>query len=846
VLDQWVDPDNPGPDADHVTIVVPSATPDAPYPDNMAQGHINVAVRVTETQNGYRYNYALQNFDFDRGIEAFRVPFPEGAQLIETWFGGVDGEPGDDWSITVEGGYLNFEAPANNALGWFKLFNFEFETDLPPTDSEITLDLGGDAVVPTWTVAMLGPDVEAMTIPADAALEPVFPPSTFNFPVALRHAGDGSGRRFVVERDGVIRIIDSGGNVLPDPFLDISSQVDTFFEGGLLGLAFHPDFANNGRLYVYFTADGSPLVTRIAEFEVDGTNPDQADPSSQNNLLSIPQPAGNHNGGDIHFGPDGYLYIGMGDGGPSSHGQNLGTLLGSMLRIDVDNDDFPLDPDRNYAIPADNPFVGMTGLDETWAYGLRNPYRWSFDRDTGDLWIADVGQSTWEEINLEAAVDPGGHNYGWDVCEGSWQTGSATQPCNLPGSTLPAIEYRRISPHCSITGGYRYRGPFPSLQGLYAYGDYCSGQVWLAWEDAGEWTSEAFDNVGFGIVGFGEDEDGHLYLLRSNGEILRFEADAAAAPQVVSVDPDHGPETGGTPVTITGTDFLPGADVTFGASACNDIEVVSATEIACVTPAAAPGSVDVTVTNTDDQSATLVGAFTYNEVIEPALTLSTDLLDFGEVQVGQQAALDLVLENTGTAALMVSSLDVPDAPFSVNTDDCGGSTFELAPEESCLLSVILSPVAGGEFDDTLVIVSNADSSPDSVALAGTGTQDSGDLEVTPLGLNFGEIALGRSESLSMVLTNVADKGAADLDLVVSVIAGTDVYELDESASDCGSQLPPQESCSLTVRFSPLEVKAYSGVLRIQADGQNLNYSLQGRGVEPEPIIFEDRFELPDP
>lgn len=759
-LDQWVDPDNPGPNADHVAIVVPSATPEESYPDDMPQGHIHVAVKVIETSDGYRYNYAVQNFDFDRGIEAFRVPFPENAQLFDVRFGGVDGEPVDDWSIAVADGALNFEAPTGHALDWFRLFNFEFETNLAPVQSQITLDLGGDAVVPTWTEAMLGPDAQLSPIPNDALLETVFPAGTFDFPVALRHAADGSQRRFVVERSGRIRIVDAAGNLLPDPFLDIAAQVDTFFEGGLLGLAFHPAFPNNGKFYVYFTATGSPLTTRIVEFEIDGSDPNQADPASQRNILSIPQPAGNHNGGDLHFGPDGFLYIGLGDGGPSDQSQNPDTLLGSMLRIDVDNDDFPAEPDRNYAIPSDNPLVGATGRDETWAWGLRNPYRFSFDRATGDLWISDVGQVTWEEVNLQPAGDPGGQNYGWDVCEGNWLRGSTTQPCSLPGSTLPVIEYQRTSPNCSITGGYRYRGPFPSLQGLYAYGDYCSGQVWLAREEGGDWISETFENVGFGIVGFGEDESGNLYLLRQNGEVLRFEADA--------------------------------------------------------------------------------------EVTEPNLTLDSQLLEFGDVQVGEQVTLDVVLENTGTASLAVSSLELPGAPFGVDTDSCGGVSFELAPADTCVLNVTFAPLDGGAFETQVTIVSNAASSPDHVDLSGTGIVGPGDLDVTPMALNFGGVPAGGSASLPLILTNVAAAGAADLELLFSVIAGADFFEIDAAAGDCGPWLAAQASCTLSVRFSPPALSSYAGVLRILADGQAANISLQGSGTEPEPIIFEDRFEPPLP
>ena len=842
VLDQWVDPNNPGPNADHVSIVVPSATPEQPYPGNMPQGHINVAVKVMETAAGYRYNYAVQNFDFDRGIEAFRVPFPSGAALLEARFGGVDGHPGDDWTISVEDGYLNFEAPENNPLNWFKLFNFEFETSLPPAQTEIHLDLGGDAVQPTWTESILGPDPQSSPIPDDVVFETVFPAGTFNFPLALRHAGDGSNRRFIVERSGRILIVDADDNILPQPFLDISAQVNTFFEGGLLGLAFHPDFASNGRFFVNFTSTGSPLITRIVEFKVDSDNPDLTDPASQRNILSIPQPAGNHNGGDLHFGPDGYLYIGMGDGGPSNPSQNPESLLGSMLRIDIDGDDFPADPNTNYAIPPDNPLIGVSGRDETWAYGLRNPYRFSFDRDTGDLWISDVGQATWEEINLQPAGDPGGQNYGWDVCEGGWQTGSTTQSCSLSGSTLPVIEYRRVSPQCSVTGGYRYRGPFPSLHGLYVYSDFCSGQIWFAYEDNGNWLSEAIESVGNGVVGFGEDELGHLYVLRNNGQILRVEAAMAPAPELAAVQPEQGPISGGTQVSLSGAHFAAGAGVMFGESVCKDIDVVSASEITCITPSAEPGSVDITITNPDGQSVTLVAGFTFEPLPAPALFLSSTVLDFGDIPAGEQLALSVEIQNTGTADLEVSSLNLTGVPFMLDTDDCGGSAFELAPEQTCTLAVTFAPLEGGEFNDQISIQSNANSSPDAVDLTGRGIQGAGELDVSPMSLNFGDVAVSRSESLSLILTNSAPSYALALELQANIIAGGSSFEIDDDASDCGTELPAQESCTLVVRFLPPAQAAYSGVLRVRADGDPVNISLQGRGVALESMIFDDRFE----
>jgi glucose/arabinose dehydrogenase len=418
-------------------------------------------------------------------------------------------------------------------------------------------------------------------IPADVSLTPAFGGAGFTFPIAVRHAGDGSQRRFVVERAGRIRIVDSNDNVLPALFLDVSSIVNTTSEGGLLGLAFHPDYPANGRFFVHYTYDGNPgpstqLISRIAEFEVSPSDANLADPGSERIILEIPQDFNNHNGGDLHFGPDGYLYIGMGDGGsgndPCNRAQTLDpadlldcgnhpttaakALLGKMLRIDIDS---VTPPDQNqlcgaaedgsapYAIPADNPYLVGTFRDrfqspgltlgvtegacaETWSYGLRNPFRFSFDRDTGDLWIGDVGQSTWEEISLEPAGDTGGRNYGWKICEGEYLRGSTTELCTLADHSAPVLTYAWSNEPCSsVTGGYRYRGPVTSMQGFYVYGDYCSGEIWFASESSpGSWSELLYDTLGgtFGnLVGFGEDEAGHLYVVRGSGEVLRFSGD---------------------------------------------------------------------------------------------------------------------------------------------------------------------------------------------------------------------------------------------------------------------------------------------------------------------------------
>lgn len=342
-----------------------------------------------------------------------------------------------------------------------------------------------------------------------------------SIPLGLRHAGDGSGRLFLVQRSGQIRVFLPGGGNAGSDFLDISSLVNTQFEGGLLGLAFHPDYVSNGYFYVNYTRTGSggdELTTVIARYSSSAGNPNLADPASAREILTIGQPQANHNGGDIHFGPDGYLYIGMGDGGASSAtAQNINTLLGKMLRIAPCTSPDCAVP---YTIPPDNPFVGVAGLDEIWASGLRNPYRWSFDSETGDLLIADVGESLREEVSFQAAGIAGGQNYGWNCREGN-----IAGPGGCGGSFVePILTYDHAGGRCSITGGYRYRGCIQGLRGTYVYGDFCSRQIFFATENTpGNWSASQWMVAPSNIYGFGEDESGELYLLQP-GSALRFES----------------------------------------------------------------------------------------------------------------------------------------------------------------------------------------------------------------------------------------------------------------------------------------------------------------------------------
>jgi glucose/arabinose dehydrogenase len=340
--------------------------------------------------------------------------------------------------------------------------------------------------------------------------------STLVLPVEIAHAGDGSGRLFIVEQAVIIKVLQNGA-LLPTPFLDITTIVLSGDERGLLGLAFHPQYAANRKFYVFYTRQTDGAL-QVAEYLASAGNADVADPASARLVISVLHPNfGNHNGGHIAFGPDGYLYIATGDGGgggdPDGNGQNLNALLGKILRIDVNTD-------SGYLIPPTNPFVGQAGADEIWAYGLRNPWRFSFDRLRGDLYIGDVGQGQREEVDFEPAGSGGGRNYGWDMFEGN---SCFTAPCNATGKVFPILEHTHSGDlFFAITGGYVYRGTKSSaLRGYYVYGDYSNSGIKAAsTADFVTWTTEPLVSGPGNHSTFGEDEAGELYVVNRIAGVL--------------------------------------------------------------------------------------------------------------------------------------------------------------------------------------------------------------------------------------------------------------------------------------------------------------------------------------
>jgi glucose/arabinose dehydrogenase len=391
-------------------------------------------------------------------------------------------------------------------------------TSPPPTQTRQIIPSDTITSHPTALVSQMPSITNVTSLPDLRSFTWQLVADGFDQPVALLSARDGSGRLFVVERSGLVHIIQNG-EVLPVPFLDLGDRIGLTgsTSAGILGMAFHPDFGKNGFFFVHYTNTSGQSV--ISRFQTD-TDLIAGEPAIEQRLLEIDYPIGEHKGGDLAFGPDGYLYISLGDGGGPGNGdqagnaQNPGTLLGAILRIDVNRG-------NPYAIPPDNPFVSSGGLPEVWAYGLRNPWRFSFDRLTGDIYIADVGENLSEEIDILSAGIGGGANLGWNYFEGTNRYRG--QPPPELRLVEPVFEYDH-NQGCAITGGAVYRGEaLPELYGVYLYGDYCLGNVWALLRHAdGSLENQLHEKVPAYITAFGQDQEGEIYLVDIGGEIFKL------------------------------------------------------------------------------------------------------------------------------------------------------------------------------------------------------------------------------------------------------------------------------------------------------------------------------------
>ncbi len=488
------------------------------------------------------------------------------------------------------------------------------------------------------------------TWPELATVEPV---SGLLQPVHITHAGDGSERLFIVEQSGRIRIVQDG-TLQPEPLLDITDRVACCGERGLLSVAFPPDYASKGYFYVNYTRqpDGA---TVIARFRLVAGSANRADPDSEEEILTIAQPFPNHNGGQLAFGPDGYLYIGMGDGGsggdPQNNAQTTSVLLGKLLRIDVEAGTQP------YAIPATNPFADDPNYrGEIWALGLRNPWRFSFDRETDDLYIADVGQNAWEEVNMQPAGSTGGENYGWRCKEATHDFDLSAAPCDDAGFVAslvaPVQEYTNGQGDCSVTGGFVYRGAeYERMQGVYFYADYCSGKIWGLRRDGTGWSNMLLLDENYTMTTFGEDEAGNLYVADySSGRILKLIDASPPGPDTGVITRTLNP---GASTSLPIRDDALTIDLEFPARAVSSTTLISYTTLP-VTP---------TVEELPADSTPL-----YRFRLEAVAASGLPLLQFDE-----------------PFSLTIQGLAVPTATLDILVRSSQG---QLAPCQQCVLDVV--------------------------------------------------------------------------------------------------------------------------------------------------------------
>lgn len=474
--------------------------------------------------------------------------------------------------------------------------------------------------------------------------------------VAITHAGDE--RLFLTFKDGRVMIFDDSG-LRQQPYLDIRDRVASgAFEQGLLSIAFHPSYAQNGFFYAYYTDLAGTVI--ISRFNV-SQDPERADANSERALLRLAQPFNNHNGGQLQFGPDGYLYAGPGDGGsandPQCHAQNSQSLLGKLLRLDVDQN---VDQAPYHGIPADNPFIGMPSVrDEIWALGLRNPWRFSFDRASGELYIADVGQGQREEVNLQPTASSGGENYGWKMMEGRRCTQSAAgcgapiPGCNASEYTSPILEYDHGGGNCSITGGYVYRGlRLPDQDGVYFYGDFCSGRLWAAELSPSGWQTEQLTPRLTALATFGEDASGELYL--ATDDTLYRLVDRGAVAFSARAE-RHGEGAGTVPIVV---ERLGGSD--------GEVRIDFATR-------------DASAVAGEDYLAT-AGVLIWADGELSAKTFDVEILQDGEVEDDESFVLEL-FDPVGAVLGDPATVELTIADDDSGGETCVGSTTVLCLNE---------------------------------------------------------------------------------------------------------------------------------------------------------------------
>ncbi len=678
--------------------------------------------------------------------------------------------------------------------------------------------------------------------------------SGFSAPVEITNAGDGTQRLFVLEQGGRLRLI-KGGVIQATPFLDLGGLTSSGGERGLLGVAFHPQYATNRRFFINYTR-ASDGATVIARYTASAGNPDIADPASATVLLTIPQPYPNHNGGALKFGRDGFLYIGMGDGGsgndPQGRAQDKTTLLGKILRIDVNHG-------NPYTIPPGNPFpTGVGGLPEIFAVGVRNPWRMSFDRATGDFWFGDVGQDAVEEIDWLPAGTGAGANFGWRVLEGNTCTGlSGPVTCTDPTLTAPAITY----PHsvgCSVTGGFVYRGAaIPSLVGQYVYGDFCSGRIWAAQRNgSGVWVpTELGAATPYGVSGFGESESGELYFADyGSGDIYRF-TDTAPAAAVLAVtttslnfgNVNVGSTSSAQTVTLSnsGGGILTLSALTAGGANPGDFSrsgtcavgtnlttLQTCTIIDQFVPTAAGARTANLVIASNGGSATISVSGTGVAVpLAPALTLSTVALTFGNVNVGSASPVQTItVSNSGGGTLILTALTAGGANSAEfpRTGTCT-ATSALPAGQNCTLVYQFVPAAVGGRTATLSIVSNAGSA--SATLAGTGVTavPAPVLDVSSMELALGTVNVGSaSPTQAVTLTNT---GSGTLSLSALTLGGAHPADFIRGGTcSIGTNLTSTQSCTVTMLFAPAVIGARSATLAIASNGGTKVVTLSGTGA----------------